>query len=132
MGFLLDELSVSEQLELVSFKENTTFLSTNLEPRLPGPCLVRFYVSQPQDGPPEASYNHQSSGHVEEDGKLWLVVAEVQRTNTRVIARESSPGAVELGFRGTVSEDSGGASQTRFNRARAHASRADFGLISAK
>lgn len=63
---------------------------------------------------PEASYNHHSSGHVEEDGKLWLVVAEVQRTNTRVIARESSPGAVELGFRGTVSEDSGGASQARF------------------
>ncbi|CAJ1360537.1 unnamed protein product [Effrenium voratum] len=62
----------------------------------------------------KASYNHQSSGHVEEDGKLWLVVAEVQRTNTRVIARESSPGALELGFRGTVSEDSGGASQANW------------------
>ncbi|CAJ1390288.1 unnamed protein product [Effrenium voratum] len=62
----------------------------------------------------KASYNHHSSGHVEEDGKLWLVVAEVQRTNTRVIARESSPGAVELGFRGTVSEDSGGASQANW------------------
>ena len=57
----------------------------------------------------KAAYNKKSEEHVEEEGKIWQVIAEIRQTNTRVIARQiTGCAAVEIAFRGTVGQDASG------------------------
>ncbi|CAJ1401946.1 unnamed protein product [Effrenium voratum] len=57
----------------------------------------------------KAAYNKKSEEHVEEEGKIWQVIAEIRHTNTRVIARQiKGCAAVEIAFRGTVGQDASG------------------------
>ena len=55
-----------------------------------------------------AAYNAESSSHVSQDRHLWKVILDHRPTNTRIIGKKLPSGAVEIAFRGTVSEDATG------------------------